>query len=226
MATKKTKEAEKKPVQELLRMLHDTFEEMLGECTGDDGVIRAKVDNIGVLGAQVIVEVMLEGGLQETAPRGVLRFHTILAENVPEESVADLLIALNALNHAMCAGACQGFGVFCYYEHLNQVYLGYRMPVNLTQIEANYDNIRYYLTVLYEQLDVFIDFIMFTLTSPGSMDISEYMSYLNEVADIDDLEERFKVFEEQFAEMAKRLGYDSDEIEAVKLSDGEPEGEV
>ena len=223
MAEKKTKETEVNPVQELSKMLRETFEELLGECIDNDGVLRARVDNIGVLGAQVIVEAMLEGGLREEAPYGVLHIHTTIAQNVPEESLADLLISLNTLNHVISAGAYPGFGCFSYYEPLNQVYLSYRMPVNLTQIEADFDNIRYYMAVLYEQLDVFTDFIMFTLTNPGSMDINDYMSYLDEVADLDDLEERFRVFEEQLREMGEKLGYNLDEIEEADLSKDETE---
>lgn len=211
------KTPETNPINELGMELRKMFEELFGECLDNDGVYRARVDNLGVVAADAVVEVMLEEGLRDDAPYGVLHFATTLAENIPEESLADLLISLNSLNHVISAGFFPSFGTFCYYGPLNQVYLSYRLPVNLLQIDAEYDNIRYYLGCLYEQLDMFIDFIMFSIHAPGGMTINDYMDYLDQVSDLDDLAERVGSFKEAFDEMMREAGIDPDEIEDIDL---------
>ncbi len=197
--------------------LREMFSELFGECLDIEGVIRARVEHMGVTDSTAIVDAVLEPGLRQEAPYGVLHFVVTLAENIPDESLADLLISLNGLNHVVGAGSYPGFGSFCYYEPLNQVYLNYRMPVNLMQLEGEFDNIRYYLGTLYDQLDIFTDFIMFTLANPGSMDISDYMQYLDDVSDLNDMEGRVEVFREEFERLAKDHGLDADEIEAVDV---------
>ena len=205
---------ETNPVKELSKTLQEMMIELFGGVAEEDGVLRSVAEHMGVVNADVMVEVALEGGIREEAPYGVLHFHTTLAENIPEEALADLLISLNGLNHVINAGAYPAFGSFVYYDPLAQVYLSYRMPVNLNQIEAEYDNIRYYLGVLYDQLDLLVDFIMFSITNPGGMTIGDYMEYLDEVSDLDDLEERFKALEDSIRETAENLGIDYDNVEA------------
>ncbi|MBQ9333142.1 MAG: hypothetical protein IJS12_02295 [Lachnospiraceae bacterium] len=210
------KSNETNAISELSTVLKEMMNELFGECLENDGVLRAHAEHMGVTDATAIVDVMLEGGLREEAPYGVLHFHTTFAENIPEESLADLLISLNGLNHVISAGAFPGFGTFAYYDPLKQVYLSYRMPVNLNQIEAEYDNIRYYLGCLYDQMDLFMDFVMFSVVNPGGMSIVDYMDYLDEVSDIDELEGRLAAFEEEFEAIAKKAGIDPDSIEATE----------
>ncbi|MBR6390565.1 MAG: hypothetical protein IKS16_04395 [Lachnospiraceae bacterium] len=210
------KSNETNSISELSTVLKEMMNELFGECLENDGVLRAHAEHMGVTDATAIVDVMLEGGLREEAPYGVLHFHTTFAENIPEESLADLLISLNGLNHVISAGAFPGFGTFAYYDPLKQVYLSYRMPVNLNQIEAEYDNIRYYLGCLYDQMDLFMDFVMFSVVNPGGMSIVDYMDYLDEVSDIDELEGRLAAFEEEFEAIAKKAGIDPDSIEATE----------
>lgn len=207
------KTGETNAINELSTTLKEMMNELFGECLENDGVLRAHAEHMGVTDSTAIVDVMLEGGLREEAPYGVLHFHTTFAENIPEESLADLLISLNGLNHVVSAGAFPGFGTFAYYDPLQQVYLSYRMPVNLNQIEAEYDNIRYYLGCLYDQMDIFMDFVMFSIANPGGMSIVDYMDYLDEVSDINDIEARLKAFEEEFETIAKEAGLNPDEIE-------------
>ncbi len=216
MKTMAKKSNETNSISELSTVLKEMMNELFGECLENDGVLRAHAEHMGVTDATAIVDVMLEGGLREEAPYGVLHFHTTFAENIPEESLADLLISLNGLNHVISAGAFPGFGTFAYYDPLKQVYLSYRMPVNLNQIEAEYDNIRYYLGCLYDQMDLFMDFVMFSVVNPGGMSIVDYMDYLDEVSDIDELEGRLAAFEEEFEAIAKKAGIDPDSIEATE----------
>lgn len=210
------KETGTNAVKQLSTTLQEMMTELFGECIENDGVLRSRIEHMGVVDATVILDVMLEGGLREEAPYGILHFHTTMAENIPDEALADLLISLNGLNHVVSAGAFPGFGTFAYYEPLSQVYLSYRMPVNLNQIEAEYDNIRYYLGSLYDQLDLLEDFIMFAIANPGGMNISDYMDYLDEVSDMDDMEERLKAFEEEFEAIVRGAGLNPDEIEAAE----------
>ena len=202
------------PAKELGNVLRDMMEELFGECIENDGVLRSRVDNLGVVGGQAIVEVILEGGLRKEAPYPVLHFHTTFADKVPEEALADLLISLNGLNHVISAGAFPGFGTFSYYDPLAQVYLSYRMPINMNDLDGHIDDIRYYLACLYEQMDIFMDFIMFALANPGGMNISDYMEYLDEVSDLGDLQERMSVFQEEFENIVKESGIDAENPEA------------
>lgn len=204
---------EANPVKELSKTLQEMMTELFGAVEEEDGVLRSVAEHMGVVNADVMVEVALEGGIREEAPYGVLHFHTTLAENIPEDALADLLISLNALNHVINAGAYPAFGSFVYYDPLAQVYLSYRMPINLNQIDADYDNIRYYLGALYDQLDLFVDFIMFCIANPGGMSIGDYMEYLDAVSDLDSLEERFRALEGSIREAADSLGIDYDSVE-------------
>ena len=219
MAAKKNTETN--PIKELGKTLQDFMTDFFGECIDNDGVLRARLTNMGVINTQVIVDIMLEEGIREDAPYGVLHFHHTLAQNIPEEALATLLISLNNLNHVINAGPFPGFGCFAYYEPLNQVYLSYRMPVNLNQIEAEYDNIRYYLGTLYEQLDLFVDFIMFAASGPEAMDISDYMDYLDEVADLNDFQARLDSYEELLTKVMEDNGINIDDL--VNENEGEEE---
>ena len=198
-------------VNRLSSEIQNIMMELFGECTDNDGILRAHVEHLGVTDSSAITEVLLEGGLRDEVPYGILHFHTTLAENIPEESLADLLISINGLNHVINAGAFPGFGAFAYYDPLSQVYLSYRMPVNLENIETEFDNIRYYMATLYEQIDLFADFIMFAIVNPGGMTISDYMDYLDEVTDLDNIEERISAFEEEFSAASVAMGSNSDE---------------
>ncbi len=206
------KTTETNQISELSTALKEMMTELFGECLESDGVLRAHVEHLGVSDATAIVDVVLEGGIREEAPYGVLHFHTTFAEKVPEESLADLLISLNGLNHVISAGAFPGFGTFAYYDPLEQVYLSYRMPVNLNRIDADFDNIRYYLGCLYDQMDIFMDFVMFSIVNPGGMSITDYMNYLDEISDLDDIESRLEVFEQEFETIAREAGIDPDEV--------------
>ncbi len=208
------KKKQTNPINELGVNLRQMFEELFGECEETDDTYRATVTHLGVMGSDAVVEVALEQGVSEEVLYGVLHFVTTLADEIPEEALADVIIAMNALNNLISAGAFPSFGNFCYYEPLNQIYLSYRMPVNLLRIDAEYDNIRYYLGCLYEQLDLLKDYIVFTVNTPGGMTIQDYMDYLDEVSDLDDIEERSGIFREQFDELIREAGADPDAIYA------------
>ncbi|MCR5748495.1 MAG: hypothetical protein K6G03_12365 [Lachnospiraceae bacterium] len=220
-----TEETVEKAIDDLNTNLKTWFEKLYGECTENDGVYRSVLSNLGVTRGQVIIEAVLEDGFREDYPYGVLHFHTTVAQNIPEEALADLLISLNTLNHVINTGVYPGFGCFCYYEPLSQVYLSYRMPVNLFNVEAEYDNILYYLSCLYEQLDMFMDFLAFMISFPGSMTIDDYMEYLDQVANLDDLEERMNAFVQAFDEYISEIDIEPGDEEDTSDDDAEDESD-
>ena len=145
------------------------------------------IEHIGVLDTNAILEMVLEGGIREEVPFPSLQFHLTLVQNIEADVEANMLISLNSLNHVIAAGAFPSFGNFVYYMPLRQVYLSYRMPVNPEDFDAAITDMRYILGVLYEQLDLFMDFILYAANSPDGVSIDDYMDYLDEVADLDDI---------------------------------------
>ncbi len=173
------------------------MEELFGECTERDGVMRSLAENLGVTGVDALVDVLMEPGLEEENPYPVVHFLVTLAKDIEDKDAGRIAIALNELNHIICVGEFPSFGTFAYYPNLHQVFLSYRMPVNPGAPEAEISNIRYYFATLYEQLDIFADFIMFLCDTKGrTIDLDDYIEYLLSVENIDDMEERSRMLSE------------------------------
>ena len=206
-------------IEQLSDALHEIITNLYGECLDIDGMLRSRLTHMGVSDSGVVVDVLLEGGLREDAPYGVLHFHSTLAQDIPDEALPNVLIALNDLNHVICAGAFPGFGCFAYYEPLSQVYLSYRLPVNLNDVDTELDNIRFYLASLYDQMDLFVDYILFVINNDeDSMTIEDYMDYLDQLSDISEQENMFEALKGQYEEMLKEMGIDPDSIEDIDIS--------
>lgn len=166
------------------------------------GAYRSMAKHLGVTDTCAIVEALLEGGLNEDMPYPVLHFHITLAQNVPDEAEEKLCASINELNNVTGVGAYPCFGNFAYYPGLHQVYLTYRLPVNPEAPEAEIVNIKYYLGVLYEQLDLFADFIMMLCDSGGQiLTLEKYVDYLSEIQDLNDIEERVRLLQKRLDEM-------------------------
>ena len=205
-------------IERLSEALHEIMTDLYGECLDIDGMLRSRLTHMGVADSDVCVDVLLEGGLREDAPYGVLHFHSTLASDIPDEALPNVLIALNDLNHVICAGAFPGFGCFAYYEPLSQVYLSYRLPVNLNDIDTEINNIRFYLASLYDQMDLFVDYILFVINSDeDSMTIEDYMDYLDQLSDLSELESQLETLQGQYEEMLKERGIDPDSIEEIDI---------
>ncbi len=188
------------PVMEISRTISELMEGLFGGVDeAEGGILRTRISHLGVTDVDAILEVALENGIEEDAPYGVLHFHTTFAEDVPDEALADVIVTLNDLNHAVSAGAYPGFGCFCYYPPLKQIYYSYRMPINLSQVEAELNNVRYCLAALYDQMDVFADLVMFMINVPGSMSIEDYMDYVDQIADLDEVEDKLQALNELIA---------------------------
>ncbi len=177
--------------------LAGAMQELFGNCRKNKNIWRAVVEHMGVTDSSVIFEAALEPGLHPEAPWYILHFHCTLAQNVEEELVPKIVLALNELNNVISVGAFPAFGHFGYYPPLQQIFLTYRMPVNFEAAEEEFDNVRYYLGSLYEQLDIFTDFILFICDYPDQLTISDYMDYLDTISDLNDIGERMKALQEQ-----------------------------
>lgn len=181
-----------KTVQEFEDKLMEQMETLFGGCSRYKGLLRSVPEHLGVSDTGVIFEAAMEAGLSPDVPYPVLHFHATLAQRIEEKHVPGILAGLNDLNTVISAGAFPSFGCFGYYAPLRQVYLSYRMPVNLKAFDADFENACFYLDSLYEQLDIFADFILFLCDDPDRMTLDDYMGYLDGIADINNMEERIK----------------------------------
>ncbi|MCR5774705.1 MAG: hypothetical protein K6G42_06430 [Lachnospiraceae bacterium] len=200
-------------ISEFEKKLEEILSELFGNCTLRHDILRSVIEHLGVTDSSAIFEAAIEPGLHPEAPRTIVHFHSTLAQSISEEQVPYVILALNDLNNVISVGAFPAFGCFAYYPPLQQVYLTYRLPVDPEAGEAELDNIRYYLGALYEQLDIFTDFILFSCDHPGVMDLEAYMEYLDMVSNLNDLNERIEVLREQAEEL---LDPDTDKKTARK----------
>ena len=178
-------------VKELMNELFDGVSEI-------GGGFRSMADHLGITDVSAVVETVLEGGMNEEMPYPVLHFHITLAQNVPEKAAANICSSLNDLNNVVAVGDYPCFGNFAYYPRLHQIYLTYRMPVNPNAPEDELVDIRYYFGVLYEQLDLFADFIILLCDNEGHiLPMDEYIDYLSDIQDMNDIEERAALLEKK-----------------------------
>ena len=183
--------------------LRESMETLFGNCRTYEDVLRSVCTHLGVSDAGAIVEAAFEAGFNPDAPYPVLHFHTTLAQKIDEEKIPGILKGINELNTVISAGAFPSFGCFGFYAPLSQIYLSYRMPVNPEVLEAEFENARFYLGSLYEELDLFTDFIMFLCNDPENLTIDAYMDYLDTIADLDNIEARLEFLEKVVGEYGK-----------------------
>ncbi|MCR4655104.1 MAG: hypothetical protein K5770_02575 [Lachnospiraceae bacterium] len=185
-----------------LKKIMDGIKELMNELfqgvEENGNAYRSMAEHLGVTGVGAIVEAVLTGGINKEMPYPVLHFHVTLARNVPEAAEQNIYRSLNELNNVISVGEYPSFGNFAYYPRLRQIYLSYRLPLNAETPEAELINIKYYLEVLYEQLDLFADFIIFLCDNDGRMvPMEEYIDYLSQLSDINDIEERIDLLLEK-----------------------------
>ena len=193
-----------KTIEDLENAVKDSMSELFGECREFKGVLRSLPDHLGVLDTGAILEAAFEPGINPEAPYPVLHFHVTLAKGIDDSIVPGVLAGLNDLNTAISAGAFPSFGCFGYYAPLKQIYLSYRMPINPDVLDEEFENIRYYLATLYEQLDLFADYIIFLCDDPDRMTCGDYMDYLDSIADLTNLEARIDALEKHVEELEKK----------------------
>ncbi len=187
-----------KKISDFEKALKKDMEALFGNCAEFKGVFRAMGENFGVSKTGVIIEAAFEAGLDPEVPYPILHFHVTLAHEISDDEIPGILAGLNDLNTVISAGAFPSFGCFGFYPPLRQIYLSYRMPVNKDALDKELENARFYLKSLYEQLDLFADYILFLCNDPSNVTIDAYMDYLDSVAELNDLEERYEAAKEYF----------------------------
>ena len=186
--------------------IKEMMEELFDNCTERNGILRSMAGHLGVTDTDAIVDVLLESGFDDEAPYPVLHFMVTLAKDIADKDAGRISIALNELNHIIAVGDYPSFGAFSYYPKLHQIFLSYRLPVNPEVPEEEIINIRYYFGTLYQQLDIFADFIMFLCDTKGrSLSIDDYIDYLQSVEDIDDIEERARALSERLDRIEREM---------------------
>ncbi len=195
-------------IKKIMDGVREMMNELFDGVREENGILRSFAEHIGVMDINAVVETLLEGGMNKDFPYPVLHFHITLASDIPSEQDEKLAVSLNILNNVISVGEFPSFGCFAYYPDLGQVYLTYRLPVNPDDPEGELVNIRYYFAVLYEELDMFADYIMFIINNDGTApDIMSYLDYLKGIAEWDDIEKRSE-------ELSKLINDTMDEIKA------------
>ncbi len=190
----------------IMKGVKEMMNELFDGVTEKDGVYRSMAEHLGVTDVSAVVEVALEGGVNEDIAYPILHFLVTVAGNIPEEYENKLTYSLNVLNNVIAVGEFPSFGNFCYYPALHQIYLNYRLPVSPGSPDGEIDNIRYYFGVLYEELDAFVDYIMFLCDNEGeSPDLDAYLKYLKEIDDWNDIEARARNLSALFDDLKERM---------------------
>ena len=166
--------------------------EMLGENTQrDNGVIRSMIPHLGVNDTNVIIETLVEGADNgDDLPYPVLRFHITLAKDIEPAKYRDVTYSLNELNTVIDSGEFPSFGGFRLYMPLGQIYMSYRMPINTGNLECELENARFFLGTVFEQMDLFVDMVLYIAEGNDIISIDSYIEYLKEIKDIDNIPER------------------------------------
>ena len=172
--------------------------EMIGEDTvRENGVIRSMVSHLGVNDTNVILETLIEGAYNgDELPYPVLRFHITIAKDIEPENFRNVTYALNELNTVIDSGEFPSFGGFGLYMPLGQIYMSYRMPINIGNLEGELENARFFLGTVFEQMDLFADMVLYIAEGNDLASMDRYAEYLRNITDISDLEERAKKLSE------------------------------
>ena len=187
---------------EIIDEIKEIMEAFYGEYTEHNGVIRAVTGPLGITNVHAIVDILPEMGMNPNIPYPVVHFVITLAKDIPQEYESSIKATLQDLNLELAIGRYPAFGCFCYESQRRQIFLDYRLPVNSDAPEKEMANLRYYFGTLYEELDLFADFIMYICDNEGRMPtLDKYLDYLDMIVDIDDYEERLRLFKESMEDI-------------------------
>ncbi len=189
-------------IDDFFNQLKSDIEALGTETQFRDGVIRTLISNLGVNEAAAILEADIESIKNgNAAPYRVVRFHITLAKDIREDLFSDVTFSLNQLNNVIAGGDYPSFGCFGLHMPLRQIFLNYSIPINTDVLEAELENVRFFLGTVYEQLDVFIDLVLFIAEGHKGINFEEYLHYLEKIRDVKDIEERVKLLSEYVAAM-------------------------
>ena len=197
MAKKSESTAKKKmtTIEDFFAQIQSDIKELCGECENDNGVLRAMIRGLGISGASGIIEVVVEGLENgEDLPYPALYFHITLARDIEEENFESVSYLLCQLNMAFSLGDYKSFGYFGLHRDLKQIYYGYRMPFNIGALDNEMENVRFVMATIFDQMDIFDDFVLYVADGHRELTLDRYMEYLQKVDDINNFEERADAF--------------------------------
>ncbi|MCR5777187.1 MAG: hypothetical protein K6G84_07210 [Lachnospiraceae bacterium] len=185
----------------------ESMSQLFGEGKNEDNIYRIVTDPFGISEGSAIIECVFENGLRADAPYPVIHFHVTLTDHVPARVVPYLRTGLDELNNAIAVGAFPALGFFGFYEPFGQVYLTYRLPYSMDALEEELYNVKYFLGSLYEELDVFMDYIYFLMSNPDGMTLQDYMKHIHGMADFGTEEEieELRILSKEIHEEAEKL---------------------
>ncbi len=193
-------------IKTILDGVKKILDELFGGFKEHDGFLRAIAGPLGVTGVYALVDVALEPGVNERAPYPVLHFVVTLAKDIQEENSEKIRLSLEDLNLAIAAGPHPSFGSFCYSPSLGQIFLSYLLPINPDVAEGELSNIMYYFGALYEELDLYADFIMLLCEEGGTMPgLPDYLDYLDDIIDFDDYEARAELLDKRISSVQEKI---------------------
>lgn len=182
--------------------IKEDMEMICGECTENEGVLRAIAENLGVSGAAAVVEAAIEGMSNgDDNPYPVVHFNLTLARDIEPEYFGGIAQILNDINVVIQSGGYPSFGSFCLYKPLSQIFYGYRLPINVGSLETERENIRFFLATVFDQLDIFIDLVLFACQGNVNLTIEEYLDYLKKVDDLNNIDERIRALQAKLEEL-------------------------
>ena len=187
---------------ELKRGMMEDIKTLCGDYEEKDGIIRAMADHFGVNDSSVILEAAVEvlpNG--DDYPYPVVHFNLTIAKEIAEENFAKISELLNDLNVVFQTGDFPSFGSLCLYKPLKQIIYGYRMPVNVGAVEGEMENIRFFLSTVFDQLDIFVDLILYIAQGNENLTLEEYLRFLGQMRDMYDLQERAELLEKKLNEL-------------------------
>lgn len=181
---------------------------LCGESKVEDGLHRAFAYDLGVSQAAAIVEAAVEGLPNgDDDPYPVVHFNFTLAKDIDPEHFGAVAEVINDLNVVIASGDYPSFGNFCLYKPLKQVFYGYRIPINPEATEAERENLRFFLASVFEQLDMFVDLILFVSDGRTKITIEDYMDYLKKIDDFNNLDERIDEINRMLDQLEKEMPY-------------------
>lgn len=184
---------------EIRKNLKEDFELLFGECEDSEGVLRAVAEHIGVNDAEAIIEAAIEAIPNgEDYPYPAVHFNITLAKEVEPENFGIVASAINDINVILSTGEFPSFGNFCLYKPLRQIFYGYRKPINIGAAEYERENIRFFLATVLDQLDVFIDLILYVAGGNQITTLDSYLNYLRDISELGELEEKIKQLDQFF----------------------------
>ena len=181
--------------EKFLQQIRSDIESLCGECSYENGIMRAMVNNLGVSGSSAILEVVMQGMENgEDLPYPALYFHFTLAKEIEKENFSRVSSLLCELNTAITLGDFKSFGSFGLYHPLGQIYYSYRIPINVGALDKELENVRFFLATSFDQLDIFDDLVLYVADGRDELTLDKYMDFLKRLDNISNFEERTAAF--------------------------------